>query len=226
MLPDGTDTSVVAFADDLILISPTLHGLQLLANKCVEYGNDHNLKFNHSKTQFVISGQSIVPNPVLLLDGSFVQTQNTMKHLGFAWKQRKDKLELRYHMDYRLSEMWSVVSSLVSAGVRHLHPNQIVSLYNSLVIPKLLYGIELIDLTHSDKETLNRQARCSLKCLFGVSKHAKNLVHCLFKLEDVTALLDIRKIKLISQLVRNVNTIDYVLNIMNLPKRGTCIFNR
>ena len=39
LLSDCTNTSVVAFADDLILMSPTLHRLQLLLNRCVRYGH-------------------------------------------------------------------------------------------------------------------------------------------------------------------------------------------
>ena len=104
--------------------------------------------------------------------------------------------------------------------VRHLYPNQIISLYNALVIPKLLYGIEIINLTVTEKETLNRQARCSLKSLLGVSKHAKNLVNRLYNLENVSVLLDNRKIRLISELVRKEKTRSYVLHVMTLSGKG------
>ena len=105
VLPDGTDTSVIAFVDDLFLMSSSLRGLQLLADRYVKFGNDHNLKINHSKTQFVVSGKPIVPNPIIILDGEFVQSQSSMKHLGFLWRHNNQKLVLHQHVEYQLSEM-------------------------------------------------------------------------------------------------------------------------
>jgi hypothetical protein len=62
-LPSGVETSIIAFADDLILISPNLIGLQTMLDSCVEYGLEHCIKFNQSKTQFTISGNSHIANP-------------------------------------------------------------------------------------------------------------------------------------------------------------------
>ena len=218
-LPDGTNTSVIAFADDLILMSPTLHGLQSLINKCSAYGQIHNIAFNHRKTQFVVSGKSYFRNPVLVLDREFVLPQDTLKHLGFIWKKNSHKLQLKNHMEYRLNEMWSVTSSLISSGVRHLHPNQIVTLYKSIVIPKLLYGLEIINITHTEKQYLNTQARCALKHLFGVSKHAKNLLNLYYRLQDITILLDSRKLSFIHQLSQNKDTSKYTLHLISLSNK-------
>ena len=53
VLSNKIDTSIIAFADDLLLISQTLKGLQLMLDKCVRYGLKHELKFNEQKTQFI-----------------------------------------------------------------------------------------------------------------------------------------------------------------------------
>ena len=55
-----------------------------------------------------------------------------------------------------------------------------------------------------------------MKSLLGVSKHAKNLVNRLYNLENVSVLLDNRKIRLISELVRKEKTRSYVLHVMTL----------
>lgn len=217
VLPDGTKTSVIAFADDLLLMSPTLRGLQMLINKCLSYGKTHNISFNHIKTQFVISGNPYFQKPMLAMNGKLVQPQETMKHLGFIWKKHSGRLLLKHHMEYRLSEMWSVVSSLISSGVRHLHPNQITQLLQSLVIPKLLYGLEIVKLSNTERQYLNRQARCALKQLFGISKHAKNLINQYYKIKDIEVLLDTRKIDLIYQLSQNKDTSKYVIHLMFVP---------
>lgn len=61
------DTLIIAFADDLLLISPTLKGLQMMLDECVRYGRAHGLKFIKKKTQFVISGKSPLLNPTIHL---------------------------------------------------------------------------------------------------------------------------------------------------------------
>ena len=66
-------------------------------------------------------------------------------------------------MDNRISEMWAMTSTLISAGIRKLHPNSIIQVFKSVIIPRLLYGIEIVSLSKSDKSYLDRQARCSLK---------------------------------------------------------------
>ena len=208
-------------------MSPTLKGLQTLINICVRYGRDLNISFNHSKTQYVISGTSRLPSRTLILDGTYVLPQDTLKHLGFNWKMKTGKLKLTHHLEYRINEMWSVVSSLISSGVRFLHPNQIITLHQSLVVPKLLYGIEILHLTATDREHLNRQSRSALKQLFGVSKHAKNLIDRYYRLDSISTQLDKRRLNVIHQLTQNNDTWNYVIYMLSIPnqKRNFSILN-
>ena len=64
LLPGEINTSIIAFADELILMSPTLHQLQRMINECVDFGKKHGIKFNESKTHFLISGKS--PSKILI----------------------------------------------------------------------------------------------------------------------------------------------------------------
>ena len=83
LFPGNINTSIIAFADDLILVSLNLHQRQSLVNECVEFGKEHCIRFNGPKTQFLISGVSPLPNPQILLETSVVNTKTEMKHLGF-----------------------------------------------------------------------------------------------------------------------------------------------
>ena len=49
---NGTYVGIVAYADDLLLLSPTLNGLQEMTKTCEDYGNIHNLTFSHIKYAF------------------------------------------------------------------------------------------------------------------------------------------------------------------------------
>ena len=47
------DTAIIVFTDDIILLSPSLKGLQCIVDKCVKLGNEHLIEFK-DKIQFVI----------------------------------------------------------------------------------------------------------------------------------------------------------------------------
>ena len=98
--------------------------------------------------------------------------------------------------------MWSVTSSLISAGVRNTHPNIIVNLFNSLIIPKLLYGMEIVRLSNSDIIQIEAQARSCLKSLFGISKHSKNLINKMYEIPNISSLIEKRQILLLTQLLK------------------------
>ena len=78
------DTSIIAFADDIILLSPSLRGLQSMIDKCVEFGNEHLIRFN-DKTQFVISGKSHISDPSIIVNGNHIRPKEKLVHLGFNW---------------------------------------------------------------------------------------------------------------------------------------------
>ena len=69
-----------------------------------------------------------------------------------------------------------------------------------------LYGLELTPLTKTQEVNLDTQARSCMKSLFNVSRNSKNLIHSMYNLPDVTAMLNIRKIKLLKQLLTNKST--------------------
>ena len=84
-LPGLINTSIIAFADDLILLSPNLKQLQLMLTECERFGLKNGLRFNDTKTQFVISGKCPIPDPTILLNGKLIAPKDELKHLGFSW---------------------------------------------------------------------------------------------------------------------------------------------
>ena len=65
---------------------------------------------------------------------------------------------------------------------------------STLIIPKLMYGlIELVDLSKSELENNNAQARSCLKSLSNVSKYSKNYISKLYNIPDVSSIIQKRK---------------------------------
>ena len=50
----------LAYADDLVILSPSAKGLQKLLNICSEYGEEHDIMFNHKKRNVCIFQSKIV----------------------------------------------------------------------------------------------------------------------------------------------------------------------
>ena len=228
VLPGDLQTCIIVYADDIILLSPTLKHLQTLVTYCEDFGHEHGIKFNHSKskTQFVISGKSQLPTPTLTLNNTEIFPQETLSHLGFQWAKKRNKLCLQQHKTSRIAELWSVTTSLIASGIRHCHPNTIVSLYNTLVIPKLLYGLELVDLSKSEQDNLNTQARSSLKSLFNISKKSKNHINRIYNIPDVCITLEKRKLKLINQLLTNKTTRKYTCYLLCTPAPNSSFISK
>ena len=214
-LPGGINTSIVAFADDIILLSPNLKQLQLMLDKCVDFGKEHGLKFNKLKTQFVISGTSPITDPTITLDNSTIRPQKELKHLGFKWGTLGKTLTLDRHIHSRLTDLWATTSSLISSGVRWVHPGTIATIAKSILIPKLLYGLELTELTKSFETLLNTQFRNSVKSLWGISKHSKNDLNKFYGIHEISSTIKARKLKLLQQLMKNDTTKHYLLNSLS-----------
>ena len=50
----------LAYADDLVILSPSAKGLQKLLNICSEYGEEHDIMFNHKKRNVCIFQSKVV----------------------------------------------------------------------------------------------------------------------------------------------------------------------
>ena len=216
-LPGPINTSIIVFADDIILLSPTLKQLQIMIDECTAFGQTNGLKFNSAKTQFIISGPSPLHEPKITLNHEQISPQCNLKHLGFNWKIDRNVLSLKNHKLSRISEMWATTASLTSCGIRKMHPKTVATVFRSVVIPKLLYGLEITNLSKADSETIDRQCRCAFKQLLGLSKHCSNDLNRLLCTNSVETDIKNRKINLILLLMKNKTTSTYIINLLSSP---------
>ena len=61
-LLNDLNTSIIVYADDILLISPINSHLQTLLYICSKYGQDWNLKFNSLKSNIISFGKSNLKN--------------------------------------------------------------------------------------------------------------------------------------------------------------------
>lgn len=82
---NGTIINHLYYADDLVLISPSLYGLQVLLKDCEVFSKNYDLKFNEMKSYFLYFKPykfKVNPHLVLYMNGSVITPQHSCKYLG------------------------------------------------------------------------------------------------------------------------------------------------
>nr|XP_047135549.1 uncharacterized protein LOC124812693 [Hydra vulgaris] len=171
---NGIYTGIIAYADDIVLQSSTISGLQSLINIVQKYGLSNFIKLNTEKTEFLISGISSILINVIYINGDPIKPQNNLKHLG-----------------------------LIRNGLRFCQPATIVHLFNSLAVPTLLYGLELCGSSNKFLNSIDIAGRSVLKSFFNISKQSRNYLHSYFKVDAVSDILFRNKLNLFIRLLNN-----------------------
>nr|XP_047127657.1 uncharacterized protein LOC124808550 [Hydra vulgaris] len=171
---NGVYTGIIAYADDIVLQSSTISGLQSLINIVQKYGLSNFIKLNTEKTEFLISGISSILINVIYINGDPIKPQNNLKHLG-----------------------------LIRNGLRFCQPATIVHLFNSLAVPTLLYGLELCGSSNKLLNSIDIAGRSVLKSFFNISKQSRNYIHSYFKVDAVSDILFRNKLNLFIRLLNN-----------------------
>ena len=212
---NGIYTGIIAYADDIILMSPTLSGLQKMINKCVDYGFRNKIKFNPTKTEFIISGNCPIKTCYIKVDNNVIKPVNSLQHLGFKWQIQNTKLKLaklqHSHFHGKVSELWAATRALVRNGIRFCHPSTISYLYKSLLVPKLTYGLELCKLNNQQIEYIDSQCRSALKSLFNISKYSRNYLNSILNIPKASDTVEQNKLNLFIRLLRNNCTQNIIL---------------
>ena len=210
-------TGITSYADDIILLSSTHRGLQKMIDTCVNYGYEHGIKFNPTKTQFITSGTIPFSDIQLKMYNSQITPSTTLNHLGFVWKtdsQGKSSIN-KSHVENRLFKFWAAHAALVTSGIRYLHPYSIRTIFQSIMIPALTYGLELCYLLKHQIEILETQIRRSLKLQFNVSTHSLNLLLPALGINRLSLTIARQKIAVFLRLLKNPFTRTLILYQLN-----------
>ncbi|XP_050665180.1 uncharacterized protein LOC126965588 [Leptidea sinapis] len=81
---DGRYVNNLSYADDMVLLSPSMKRLRKLIKICEGYAKEHNLTYNVNKTEMIILRSGEVPQniPVVCINGQPVKIVDSFKYLG------------------------------------------------------------------------------------------------------------------------------------------------
>ncbi|XP_049882113.1 uncharacterized protein LOC126378053 [Pectinophora gossypiella] len=81
---DGVSVNNISYADDMVLLSPSIGALQRLLHICEAYAESHGLRYNVSKSEFLIfkAGSKTYSTPPVTLCGTEMKKVDMFKYLG------------------------------------------------------------------------------------------------------------------------------------------------
>ena len=184
------------YADDVLLVSTTVTGLQKLIDVADGYIKSHGLRFNPLKTQCIIFGKHyFVNDPTWFLDKTVLTITNEIMYLGANLSNSG-----KTHVDKRIKACRRAFYTLQSTGLCKggVSPDTMSHIWKVAVQPVLSYATQSLFIRKSDCQALDRTQSRILKAALGLSKFCKN-----------TPLLQALKIQKISDLIS-----EFTLNLL------------
>ena len=132
----------IMYADDLLLLSPSIAGLQSMLDICSQYGTMHDITFNASKTAILSVGQKLSQKPLLFIASQPITWVDRCKYLGVTFIARSslvvDVLPVQ-------RKFYAAVNSIFSrsSGIDEMVK---VHLVQSFCLPLLTYGFGALEL--------------------------------------------------------------------------------
>lgn len=168
------------FADDLVLLSDSVAGLQRKFNILSKYCKKWNMKVNLDKTKVVVfkNGGHLSSREKWSYDGNTVSTVNCYKYLGLIFSCRLKWGKACKTLAQQASKALNMVKScLVKLGRRD--PVVAFKLFDAMITPILFYGAELWG-THYQKdiETVHQKFCKWLLCTGNTTNNNIALGEC------------------------------------------------
>ena len=151
--------SVLLYADDMALVSPSLRGLQTLLKACEEYCNRWDICLNPKKTKNVAFGSSISNLCPLSLDGKKLEWVESWKYLGVTLQSHHF---FNCAIDERLRSFYRCLNAILRIEGRS---NELVmlQLLEAHCLPILTYAIEVVHVADPD---VRRKLRVAYNAIF------------------------------------------------------------
>ena len=196
--------NVFCYADDLIITSLTITGLQSLINISRDYITSHGLNLNPSKTTCTTFGTSRqIVNPTRSLNGVKLKQDDAVTYLGTRLSNQTCD-----HIDSRITAARRAFYGLQGAGlcVRGANPFTITHMYKTVIQPILTYGCSTTKLKPNNIDELEKVQASLIKAELGLSKYSRNIpILRVLNIKKVGRILDERHLSLTWAVLHNTS---------------------
>ena len=173
----NTFLSILLYADDMALLSPSLKGLQKLLSATENYCEQWDILLNAKKTKNMSFGKKYVL-PQLTLDNKNIEWVQTWTYLGVSLQSHK---EFNCNIDSKVKSFYRCANAILRIDGKS---DEIVmlQLLESQCVSKLTYSIEVLHVADRDERRRLRVAYNSIfRRVFGYRnwESVTNLQHAL-----------------------------------------------
>jgi len=198
-------------ADDIVLLSLNNSEIQEMLDMVYDYAGDHRFQIHPVKSNAIIKTvgkiDSVAENQnELKLGDNTLHFKSETSHLGLT---RSSSDENRINIEERIALARRTLYSLIKTGVHGtngLNPRTSCKIYQVYVIPRLLYGLETLNLQNKDMATLCSFHLSTLKRLQSLPiRTANSAVYLLLGILPISAELHKRQLSLFHQIAMSEN---------------------
>jgi len=129
------------YADDVTLMAPTLHSVNILLDVCKKFADEYDVIFNSSKTKHIFLTPNDSPPPIIMFSGDRIERVHHDKHLGNIIGEQ----HITENVNRCINEFTRTVN-MVCMYFKHIPHDIIYSLFKTYCMP--IYGCQLWDYSH------------------------------------------------------------------------------
>ena len=135
--------SVIVYADDIMVISPTRIGMEKMISTVHFYMTKWKIKMNLEKTSYMLFGRARIVDSIVNVEGKIIEKVTVMTYLGVTLDEN---LNMNNHVLERTKKCMKSSYSLYNIGIMSNSMDIATKqyLYKTYCRPTLLYGIEMV----------------------------------------------------------------------------------
>ncbi len=152
------------FADDIVLIAKTTSELQAMLTKLNTQSKAVGLQLNRMKTKFMRSENT--PPGQILVEGVEIEEVKEYAYLGQIINMDRD---MAPEIARRITSGWRAFNSIKDVLKSKIDRTLRAHLFNSTVLPAMLYASETWATTKREEQRLITAQRAMERCMLGVS---------------------------------------------------------
>ena len=195
-------------ADDICCITNSAIDLQTCLYIVETFVNMERAKINNSKSDILkYNAPDIKINSWEICNSKIEETNSTV-HLGIT-RNTNDKIDIESLIRCGRQTLYSLFGSGMH-GRNGLNPIISKHIWSTYIIPRLTYGLEIVNITDKQIQQINSFQLKSLKQLQWLPDRCANVaVYLLVGAEPMEALIDKKVLTFFGQIIRDQNSLEY-----------------
>ncbi|XP_071170832.1 uncharacterized protein [Mytilus edulis] len=208
-------------ADDVTLITTDPYELQTMLDIQSSFANKNRYEISEQKSVVLTFNDSSECN--WHLNGKLMATPTSSTHLGIE-RDNTSNTGTKLVVKKRIITARRTVYALMGAGLHGLNgvnPKAAIHLIQTYVLPRLLYGLDVITLTTEDMKNLSTYFRKLLRQIQHLPDRTANVAsHLLLGRITIESEIHKRILKTFGNIIRNENSIERKLAIRQLATKS------